>query len=215
MKLKIKEGTTSKILRVFIQDASATNGSGRTGLGIVDGMTCYWIAEGDTSATQLTISLSGTVGTYSSGGLKEVDATNMPGVYELGIPDACIDATSDGSVLIMLRSTANTVVPVLVEIELDKIDYRSNSYANLEASASTIIQGNPVAGTLSFTEMTTDLTEATDDHYNGRVLIFTSGVLAGQATNITDYDGASKKLTFTALSDQPATGGQLTSFVIV
>lgn len=215
MKLKIKEGTTNKILRVFLQDATATDGRGKTGLVIVDGMTCYWIAEGDTSPTQLSISLGGTVGTYSSGSLCEVDATNMPGVHELSIPDACIDSTSDGSVLIMLRSSANSVVPVLIEIELDKIDYRSDSYAKLEASASTIIQGNPVAGTLSFTEMTTDLTEATDDHYNGRVLIFTSGVLAGQATNITDYDGASKKLTFTALSDQPATGGQLTSFVIV
>jgi hypothetical protein len=215
MKLKIKEGTTSKIIRLFIQDSSATDGSGKTAIGPFSGAQCYWIAEGDTSPTQLTISVSGTVGTYSSGGLTEVDITNMPGVYELGIPDACIDATSDGSVLIMFRCTADTVVPVLIEIELDKIDYRSSSYAKLEASASTIVQGNPVAGTLSFTEMTTDLTETTDDHYNGRVLIFTSGVLAGQATDITDYDGASKKLTFTALSDQPATGGQLTSFVIV
>ena len=215
MKLKIKEGTTNKILRVFIQDPNSTTGAGRSDVGFIDNMTCYWIAEGDTSPTQLSISLGGTVGTYSSGGLCAIDATNMPGVYELGIPDACIDATSDGSVVMMLYSSSNTVVPVLIEIELDKIDYRSDSYANLEASASTIIQGNPVAGTLSFTEMTTDLTEATDDHYNGRVLIFTSGVLAGQATNITDYDGASKKLTFTALSDQPATGGQLTSFVIV
>lgn len=69
-----------------------------------------------------------------------------------------------------------------------------------------VISGNAIAGTLSTTQMTTDLTEATDDHFNGRTLIWTSGVLLGQATAITDYTGASKLLTYTAVTEAPSAG---------
>jgi hypothetical protein len=31
MKLKIKEGTTSKLVRIFVQDSSSTTGAGLTG----------------------------------------------------------------------------------------------------------------------------------------------------------------------------------------
>lgn len=69
-----------------------------------------------------------------------------------------------------------------------------------------VISGNAIAGTLSTTQMTTDLTEATDSHYNGRTIIWTSGVLLGQATNITAYTGASKMLTYTAITEAPSAG---------
>lgn len=82
----------------------------------------------------------------------------------------------------------------------------------LEASAETIVVGAAAAGTLSTTRMTTNLTEATDDHYNGRIIIWTSGVLKDQATDITDYDGASKMLTYTATTEAPS---NTDSFVIV
>jgi len=84
---------------------------------------------------------------------------------------------------------------------------------NLEASTETIVTGAAIAGTLSTTQMSTDLTEATDDHYNGRILIWRTGALAGQATDITDYDGgAGKVLTFTAVTEAPSEGD---TFVIV
>ena len=75
-----------------------------------------------------------------------------------------------------------------------------------------MVRGAAITGTLSTTQMTTDLTEATDDHYIGRVIVFYTGNLAGQATDITDYDGTSKLLTFTALTEAPANGDD---FVIV
>lgn len=74
-----------------------------------------------------------------------------------------------------------------------------DSYAGL-------VTGSAIAGTLSTTQMTTDLTEVTDDHYNGRLIVWTSGVLAGQATDITDYTGATKLLTYTAITEAPAAG---------
>lgn len=47
---------------------------------------------------------------------------------------------------------------------------------------------------------------STDDFYNGRVIIFITGALAGQATDITDYTGSSKTLTVTALTGAPSSG---------
>lgn len=83
---------------------------------------------------------------------------------------------------------------------------------NLSAAAETMVTGAAAAGTLSMTQMTTDLTEATNDHYNGRVIIWTSGQLQNQATDVTDYDGATKMLTYTAVTEPPADGD---TFVIV
>jgi len=76
----------------------------------------------------------------------------------------------------------------------------------LEASAETIVTGAAVTGTLSITQMTTNLTEITDDHYIGRIIIWTSGVLQDQASDITDYDGGTKMLTYTATTEAPSNG---------
>lgn len=82
----------------------------------------------------------------------------------------------------------------------------------LEASAETIVTGAATSTTLSTTQMSTNLTEATDDHYNGRILIWTSGVLQNQATDITDYNGTTKTLTYTATTEAPS---DTDTFVIV
>lgn len=59
------------------------------------------------------------------------------------------------------------------------------------------------AFTATTTTMDTDITEATADHYNGRVMIFTSGALTGQATLITDYalTGGRGRFTFSTLTE--------------
>lgn len=138
MKLKIKQGTTSKLIRVFAQDSAATDGSGKTGIAYnASGLTAYYLPEGDAAPTAITL-YSGTVGTYSSGCWSEVDSTNMPGIYEIGLPDAAIDATSEGSVIVMLKG-ATGMAPILLEIELDAVDYKSASsfgLSNLDAAVS-------------------------------------------------------------------------------
>ena len=140
MKLKIKQGTTSKLIRVFAQDSAATDGSGKTGIAHnASGLLASFIPEGDSVVTAITLS-SGTVGTYSSGGWSEVDAVNMPGVYELGLPDHAIDASSEGSVIVVIQG-ASGMAPILLEIELDAVDYKSASsfgLSNLDAAISDV-----------------------------------------------------------------------------
>lgn len=82
----------------------------------------------------------------------------------------------------------------------------------LELSALRIVSGTAQTGTLSTTVMTTDLTEATTDHYKGRVIIWTSGVLVDQATDITAYSGSGGTLTYTAITEAPSNGD---TFIII
>ncbi len=91
-----------------------------------------------------------------------------------------------------------------VHSDMKALNAVADSAANLEQGAAAIAKGAAIAGTLSTTEMTTDLTETTNNHYKGLVLKWTTGALAEQGTEITAYDGATKKLTYTAVTDAPA-----------
>lgn len=225
MKLKIKEGTTSKLIRVFIVDSSKTDGSGLTGVVFGD-ITCYWIAEGDATVSSLSLQTM-TVGTWIAGGFKEIDATNMPGWYELGLSDNIIDATSEGSVGLMLKGAAN-MAPVNIEIELDTIDYRvsggmlstdvskidgnATAATKLKSSALGIIAGTAQGGPHSTTVMSTDLTGYQNDELIGRVVVWTGGVANGQASTITDYISAAGTIVFEPITTPPS---DLDTFVIV
>ena len=95
----------------------------------------------------------------------------------------------------------------------------ADSAVNLDASAEQIIPATVDTGTNSHTPTTTEfqadtITEATADHFNGRIVVFRSGVLAGQATDITDYVavGGIGQFTVTALTEAPSNND---TFVII
>ena len=123
-----------------------------------------------------------------------------------------LEADYDGTGYAKTNSTVGTVTDVTNQVTADATAISGSTEAadNLEASAETIVIGTAQTGTLSTTQMTTNLTEATDDHYNGRTIIWTSGALQDQATDITDYDGTNKLLTFTAVTEAPANGDTFT-----
>lgn len=121
MKLKLLRSTTSKITRLFIQDTTLATGAGLIGLTSGSaGITAYYLREGDPSATAITLS-AGTVGTWSSGGFVAADAANLPGLYEMGLPNAAL--ASGNSVVVMLKGAAN-MAPTLLEVELDAVNYQ-------------------------------------------------------------------------------------------
>lgn len=67
-----------------------------------------------------------------------------------------------------------------------------------------LVLGKAVTPTLTSGAFTTNLSEATNDHYNGRTLTWTSGALAGQQTTVLDYNGATKALTVATMTEAPA-----------
>jgi len=84
-----KKDSTSQLIEIFISDSSSTTGAGKTALVYNStNLTAYYYCSG-TTATSVTLATM-TVGTWASGGFKEIDAANMPGWYQFGIPNnAC------------------------------------------------------------------------------------------------------------------------------
>lgn len=112
----IQGGATSKSLDVFVQDSSVSTGAGLTGLAFNTGsLACSYRRAGSTR-TAITLATS-TLGTYTSGAFKEVEATHMPGFYEIGIPNAAIASGAD-YVDIYCGGAAN-MAPVATRIQLD------------------------------------------------------------------------------------------------
>ena len=118
MKLDILKGTTSRIIEVFIQDSSSTVGAGLTGVAFGD-ITAYYALNGAAGGATVHTPATMTIGTWASGGFVEKDATNMPGVYQLGVFDAAL--TGADSVIIMLKGATN-MAPVVLEIQLTDYD---------------------------------------------------------------------------------------------
>ena len=120
MKLTKKAGSTSEIWQVFIQDTSKFDGSGLTGLtNASSGLTAYYHRDTDTTATAISL-VSMTVGTFTSSGFKEIDATNMPGWFQFCPPNAAL-ASGAKSCAFHLKGAANMAATV-IEVQLTAVD---------------------------------------------------------------------------------------------
>lgn len=116
MKISRRSGATSNILQIFIQDSSQTDNRGLAGLAFNTGsLIAYYHRDTDTAAVAISL-VTMTVGTFTAGGFKEVDATHMPGVYQFCPPDAAM--TGGSSVMFQLQGAAN-MKQTNIEIDLD------------------------------------------------------------------------------------------------
>jgi len=176
--------------------------------------------------TSLAISGNLTAGNATVSGttaLGEVTAGNatVSGTTALGAVTASSAAVSGnftaGNVTVSGTTALGTLTAeagnvTAMTADATKIGGNTTAATNLAASARGVVSTTVDDASASTTSFVTALTEATDDHYNGRVIVFLDGALAGQATDITDYTGATKTVTVTALTEAPANGS---AFVIV
>lgn len=218
--MSITKGATD--VTTYVNLVDSVTGQPETGLTITNIDATYTRAGAAAVKNDLT-ALASASAAHSDNKGYEVDATNAPGLYRIDWPDAAFVTGVDR---VVLAVTCSGCAPAYVEKVLAAFDVQTATQpvnvtqiggstavlAAFKAAAGTIVTGAAIAGTLSTTAMTTDLTEVTDDHYNGRTLIWTSGVLTGQATAITDYVGATKRLTFTAVTEAPTAAD---TFIIV
>lgn len=120
--MKLKRGSTSVRRLIFVADSSSTVGAGLANLAYnTASLVAYYFAGDLSNEVQITLATAA-LGTWASGGFVAVDNTNMPGWYEIGIPDAALDGGNECS--IQLRGATN-MVPVNLYIELDAFDYQT------------------------------------------------------------------------------------------
>jgi hypothetical protein len=145
-KLSLLAGTTSKLIQFAVDDSSSTTGAGLTGLVYnTSSLTAYYYREGAGSSTAITLATM-TLGTWATGGFIVVDGTHMPGLYQLGIPNAAIAAGAK-SCVVMLTGATN-MAPVRLEIELTALDNQDSVRAGLTAlpNAAAAASGGLVTG---------------------------------------------------------------------
>lgn len=213
MSIMLKQSTATTIVIGPIVDA--TDASAETGLTISQADVLLWKQGGAGLAAKNESSAA----THRSNGLYTVplDATDTNTLGQL-----IVNVAEAG---IMVFRGDYEVVPANVwdalygsdKLQVDAVELNSvaGSAANLERSASVIVRGTVTNS--GHTPTTTafkasDITEATDGHFIGRVVIFTSGALLRQASVITDYTGSTSVYTVAAMTEAPANSD---TFVIV
>ncbi len=82
----------------------------------------------------------------------------------------------------------------------------ADSAVKLRESTSAIINSSATGVPTTTTMPDSSLTEATNDHYNGSVLIWTSGVAKDIRASVTGYNGATKTFTFAAVATAAVSG---------
>ena len=141
-----------------------------------------------------------------------------------------VDWANGGRLDLILDARASQTTADAVETDTQDIQSRLpaalSAGGNLDANVAEVndaaaaavrlglSSGQMVPGTVdgvTFTSTTTefecdDITEATADHFNGRNVLWTTGALAGQMTDITDYvlTGSNGHFTVTAMTEAPA-----------
>src|SRR5262245_4976825 len=97
----IKAGSTSVSWSFVLR--STTDSTEVTGKVAANLTGSYWRQGG--SRTAITLSDLSTISdAYSSGGVKEVDSTNLPGLYRIDLPDAAV-ATGADWVMVGIKCT--------------------------------------------------------------------------------------------------------------
>ena len=127
MKLQLVKGSTDVTVNVFIQDSSSATGAGLSGLAYDTGsLVCYYVRHRE-AAAQLALATQTVTGVHDDGGFKEIDSTNMPGVYRLDLSDA-VCAAGDPHVMVMLKGAAD-MAPLPLEIQLTDFDLNTATVA--------------------------------------------------------------------------------------
>ncbi|OGT54664.1 MAG: hypothetical protein A3E01_09950 [Gammaproteobacteria bacterium RIFCSPHIGHO2_12_FULL_63_22] len=205
MKRAIAKGATSQSIDIVVYDSSSTTGGKLTGLAFdTANLTAYYRRPGAAAVAITLATLAAITTAWTSGGFKEVDATNMPGHYRLDLPDAVV-ATGADSATLCLRGATN-MVSVDIEIQLTALNLQDAVRGGMTAlpnaafgaagglyskilRASTLQAGGTTSATLDAGA------SATTNAYNYTILQITGGTGSGQQRVITAYNGTTKVAT--------------------
>lgn len=148
----VAKGAVDQTIYVEILDSASTTGGRKTGIVYNSaGLTAYYVRNG-ASATAITLAtLAAANSAHSDGGFKEVDATNMPGVYRLDLPDAAVASGAD-SVVVTIKG-ASGAAQVSAEIQLTGINAQNattGGLGNLDVASSTLATASALSAVAGY-----------------------------------------------------------------
>ena len=183
--LSILAGATSQSILVDLYILST--GAAQTGLAFnSSGLTAYYSFVGtNATSTAITLATLAAVNSaYSSGGFKEIDATNMPGIYRLDLPNAAIAASKGREVIVTVNGFAGMATRH-IKIELTAVDNQSTGFGLVNVS-SNVVQWN---GSAVSTPATAGIPDINVKNMNN--------VAATSITTINANQGTTQPLNFT------------------
>ena len=194
----VATGTISTVTSVVQADTTLLKGTAIAG---TQGTLIVNLVANQTTAT---------VGTVTQV-TNAVTVTGTPAINLVTILGTAAVATSGTFTNIGTAGTALGTVNADVKL----IDGSGTAAQFLGRSAGGIGSGTST-GTMSTTVFETDLTETASDHWKGRIVLFVSGVLRKQVSDVTVYRGSAAgtlgQLTVTTLTTAPVAGDQ---FVVI
>jgi hypothetical protein len=121
----VKPGTTGLIVPVFVAAPSTLadvgvltgQGSGTVLFGDIT-KSSYYRPQGAAKGADVVIAMATmTVGSWASGGWVAIDATNMPGWYQFGVPDAALlHGSSYVAIGLEIPDTEGSSVQILIHL---------------------------------------------------------------------------------------------------
>jgi hypothetical protein len=119
-------GATSVLVDVFIQDSTSATGGGLTGLtNGTAGLTCYYHRSNAAAATVVNLTTM-TAGTWATSGFIQIDATNMPGWYQFGVPNAALAAAATEVNFLFKGATNMVATPLKIRLAAINPDVATN-----------------------------------------------------------------------------------------
>lgn len=141
-KFTIDKGSVDVTLLVHLKHA--TTGQGLTGLAFNTASLVASYARPGAARAAIALATQTVAGIHADGGFVEIDATNMPGLYRLDLPDAVV-ATGVNSAKVMLKGAANLLDKDIAIELVDVINAANPVYARVDA-LDTTARTEPSAG---------------------------------------------------------------------
>lgn len=134
----IKKGATSQSIYFDILDNTSSTGGRKTGLAYnTSSLLAYYVRNGASPVAITLATLAAANSNWSSGGFKEVDSTNMPGIYRLDVPDAAFVSGVDSVVITLQGAAGMAQVSMAVQlVAVDLQDATALGVSRIDASIS-------------------------------------------------------------------------------
>jgi len=200
----LKAGTTSAVIEVDAWDKSKTDASRLTALAYnTASLTCHYHRQGAAAEEAVTLA-DMTLGTFASGGFKELDATNCPGLYQFCPPDAALatgaaycDVTFKGAAnlaqeVVRIHLSPATQVAGMDTDVLTAAAVKADAVTKIQAGLSTFDPATDVVAHVTLVDTTTTNTDmrGTDGAATAIGLAAHDAKLDGVAVNAASAAGA-------------------------